>query len=452
MEKELKLSHSTISTIWKNREALKSSLNENRVKVKRHRKSTKSAIDDALFKWFKAQRSLNVPISGPILQEKANKLAKDLGMDVVCTSSWIQRFRYRHQIVFGKLCGESAAAPEGVSENWLANVWPILKADYDPEDIFNADETGLFFNMTPDRSLKFKGEKCSNGKMSKERLTIMVATNMTGTCKKKLLIIGKSKKPRCFKNVSSLPVEYDFNKKAWMTSVLFHSWLRTWDSELKKKNRRILLIVDNCPSHTTPQDLKFIKLVFFPPNVTSILQPCDQGIIKSLKTHYRKLHVSQIIQRIENNQPTKLSVLDAILLASKAWDNVTSSTIKNCFRHAGFQIDSENFDSDDSLEDDEDNIPLALRFPSSTENSKISLDEAFIDVDQDLFTCEQYVDAELIQTETEESISDSEEEIIESPTIAEACGAMSLLQKFIACNDNFFGEQTNNALLSLEKN
>jgi hypothetical protein len=56
-----------------------------------------------------------------------------------------------------------------------------------------------------------------------DRLTVMVCFNMTGT--NKFLVIVKSQKPMCFKNVKSLPVQYFDNKKTWMTSVVFETWL-----------------------------------------------------------------------------------------------------------------------------------------------------------------------------------------------------------------------------------
>jgi hypothetical protein len=121
--------------------------------------------------------------------------------------------------------------------------------------------------MLPDKTFKFKGETCSGGKMSKERLTVLVCANMTGTSKKKLFVIGKSKTPRCFKNVKSLPVIYEANKCTWMTSELWDRFLRKWDSELKRKREKILLLVDNCPSHTKLNDLHCIKLVFFTPKL-----------------------------------------------------------------------------------------------------------------------------------------------------------------------------------------
>jgi len=110
-----------------------------------------------------------------------------------CSASWIQRFRQRHNIGFGKISGDSSAVNTDICSNWLANVWPSLRAGYCDDEIYNADEAGLFFKLTPDKTLRFKGEKCSGGKSSKDRITVLVAANMTGTDKRKLLVIGKSK-------------------------------------------------------------------------------------------------------------------------------------------------------------------------------------------------------------------------------------------------------------------
>jgi len=82
---------------------------------------------------------------------------------------------------------------------------------------------------------------------------------MTGE-KKKLLVVGKSKRPRCFKGVKALPVDYIANKNAWMTQEIFSQWLMKWDNEL---DRKIVLLVDNCTAHNVSLNLKNIKLVFY---------------------------------------------------------------------------------------------------------------------------------------------------------------------------------------------
>ncbi|XP_066260611.1 uncharacterized protein [Euwallacea similis] len=45
--------------------------------------------------------------------------------------------------------------------------------------------------MTPDKTLKFKGEKCAGGKQSEERITVWVCANVTGTEKRPLMVIDQ---------------------------------------------------------------------------------------------------------------------------------------------------------------------------------------------------------------------------------------------------------------------
>ena len=84
--------------------------------------------------------------------------------------------------------------------------------------------------------------------VNKERLSVLLCFNMTTTDKIKLLIIGKSKKPRYFK-YKLIPVCYKANSKAWTTSDIFSDWLKIFDNNMFCQNRKMLLIVDNCP-HT----------------------------------------------------------------------------------------------------------------------------------------------------------------------------------------------------------
>ena len=87
--------------------------------------------------------------------------------------------------------------------------------------IFNSDEFGLFFKMMPDKSYVFKGQICHGGKESKEGLTVLACANSDGSENLRLLVIGKAKNSRCFKNVRSLPVTYDAQSRAWMTGIRF---------------------------------------------------------------------------------------------------------------------------------------------------------------------------------------------------------------------------------------
>lgn len=87
--------------------------------------------------------------------------------------------------------------------------------------------------------MTFKKETCSGGQHSKERITVLVGANMDGSEKLPLLVIGKSKNPRCFKNIKSKAVPYEGNKKPWMTAVIFENWLLELDKTYRKKKRTI---------------------------------------------------------------------------------------------------------------------------------------------------------------------------------------------------------------------
>ena len=118
--------------------------------------------------------------------------------------------------------------------DWTGRLSNILRA-YSPSDIYNADETGLIFKLMPDKTLEFKSVQCQGGKRSKERLTVMVCANMSGSDKLPLLVIGKFANPRCFKNLKTLPTQYENNKKAWMTSDIFTSWLKKIDKRFERQ-------------------------------------------------------------------------------------------------------------------------------------------------------------------------------------------------------------------------
>jgi hypothetical protein len=77
---------------------------------------------------------------------------------------------------------------------------PILIADHAPRDISNTDVTGLFFNIFPSKTFAFKDETCSGGKLSKNRLTVLLITNSDATEKIIPLVIGNAQNPRCFKH------------------------------------------------------------------------------------------------------------------------------------------------------------------------------------------------------------------------------------------------------------
>ena len=83
----------------------------------------------------------------------------------------------------------------------------IINKQLTTEQIYNVDETTLFWRCLPQSSLASGNEYSIEGyKESKERITVLVCSNAAATHKCKLMIIGKSSHLRALKIAEQLPV------------------------------------------------------------------------------------------------------------------------------------------------------------------------------------------------------------------------------------------------------
>lgn len=440
--KEFGIPANTLSTIIKNKAKY-----ENQSSLSKRIKGPEfKDVDECVLQWFRKCRDTNLPISGPLIQEKATEFAAKLGKpNFRASNGWLQNFKRRNEVGFKKITGESADVDDNVCTEWTEKLSDLTRG-YTPEDIFNADETGLYYQCLPDKTLAFKGDSCHGGKNSKNRVKLLLGANQTGTIKLKPLLIGKSKNPRCFKGVQSFPMDYTSNPKSWMKSEIFANWLTNVDKEMIKKKKKILMFIDNCTAHGDVPKLKNVKVEFLPPNTTSKLQPLDQGVIKNFKVLYRKEVVRQFLHDLEDKNPTKISVLDAMWMASKAWNNVTAKTIENCFLKSGFKRQNQDDEGEDvdcsvagTSTDDAIRPEQWAQITTSLDIEGITFEE-FVSFDDDLAVCGQLTDTDIIASvskpeEEEDDANDSDDGVAEAPdpvpSLRDARCAISTVQKFL---------------------
>ena len=146
-------------------------------------------------------------------------------------------------------------------------------------------------------------------------------------------MIGKSRKPRYFRGCQTLPCTYDSNAIAWMTRKIFEAWIKKCDNKFRKAKRSVAFIVDNCTAHPTDITLTNTEHIFLPPNVTSLIQPCNQGIIKTLKAHYRKGIIERMVAATDAGSSanaiefSKFDLLDAMNTIVASWSEITTKII-----------------------------------------------------------------------------------------------------------------------------
>ena len=235
--------------------------------------SCNKTIDRATFLWIKQVRAKNVPLSGPVIKEKANQLAREMGIDFVATNGWFHRFKARRGLCFKSIVGEAASVTPEMLREWKEKTLQSILSRYSASEIYNVDESGLFYQCLPNKPFTLPAEKASRGKKeSKLRLTMLIGANMTGEDKLDPLIIGKSANPRCFRGVSHIPLPYTSNAKAWMTSQIWTEWINKFDHRMRSKGKKIAFVIDNCPAHPVVSNLTNIEVFYLPTNTMKALK------------------------------------------------------------------------------------------------------------------------------------------------------------------------------------
>ncbi|CAG9806890.1 unnamed protein product [Chironomus riparius] len=316
-------------------------------------------LESMLFIWIEDCNQKGLPLSMENISIKSKDIYKSLKekldpQDKHCFNSsrgWFDKFKKRYQLHNLVLNGEAASADKTQADSFVETFLSKIDGNYSLDQIFNVDETGLFWKRMPSRTYIAQQSKSAAGhKVSKERLTLLLGANASGEFKLKPLLIYTSENPRAFKNVdkSKLGVYWRSNKKAWMTSVIFTNWVKTClVKELKnyslKKGMpfKFLILIDNAPGHANIEILNQIsdgiKFMFLPPNTTSLIQPMDQGCISTFKSYYLKKSYQSILDS-DCDEATvkdlwkKFNIAHAVKYITSAWTDVSENCVRGSWK------------------------------------------------------------------------------------------------------------------------
>lgn len=196
-------------------------------KMKTLRHAECPRMEKALYKWFLKRREKNLPVTGLMMQEKAKLLHNEYkeSASFHASSGWLQKYKRRFGIRYLKISGEKLSSQPELVDPFKRNLQvTISNLQLSKDQIYNADETGLYWKLLPGKTYVAREEKTAPGrKTEKQRVTFLACTNAAGTHKLKPLVIGKAKNPRSFRNFNC-PVHYRNSKAAWMTAAIFREW------------------------------------------------------------------------------------------------------------------------------------------------------------------------------------------------------------------------------------
>ncbi|KAL1141025.1 hypothetical protein AAG570_000951 [Ranatra chinensis] len=242
--------------------------------------------------------------------------------DFTASKGWFEKFQKRYQLKSVVLHGEAVSADQSAAEDYVNKYFQTIleESEYHPEQVFNMDETGLFWKKIPSRTFIFKDEAKVRGfKAYKDHVTHVICGNAEEFLLKPALIY-KAKNPRALKNKNKnlLPVH-------WMVK----SYLEEKGLEIK-----VLLLMDNAGGHAQELSYEGVRIEFLPPNTTSLIQPMDLKDMKveTAKASWKELppgivHESEELTPEEVNSAVDNTVRLAQMLEGEGFQDMNRADV-----------------------------------------------------------------------------------------------------------------------------
>ncbi|KAL2098487.1 hypothetical protein ACEWY4_004967 [Coilia grayii] len=291
-------------------------------------------MESALALWISDCRKKNITLDTNVIRTKAKKLYETFAdseeqddaeprpstsasnaepSPFNASKGWFDNFQKRFGLKSVFLHGEAASADTAGAVAYVNNKFKaiIQEGGYKPEQVFNMDETTLFWKRMPSRTSIMQDEAKAPGfKAQKDRVTLVMCGNAAGFMIKPGLIY-RSKNPRALKNKNknALPVYWMYNAKAWMTKSVNVDWFKQcFILEVKRYLRgkgldfKAFLLVDNAGGHADDLSYEGVQIEFLPPNTTSLIQPMDQGIIRAFKALYTRNTLQHLVEAMDSDR------------------------------------------------------------------------------------------------------------------------------------------------------
>ena len=345
----------------------------------RLRKPNNLLVRKILQEWISQSLWNGIPITSPIIQDTAQAVwhripAEHREGNGSFSYKWISNFLSKMDVNISVLDEELPKTPKV----WTFEERDVLKAYFakiPPKDLFTLDEAFLSYNLP----LDYAQYEASSIQRRIEVATVMLCSNLDGSEKLKPVVVGKYDSYKSFRNyfpnepkdpvsqsmlgtkmAKKFDISYHSNRKAWLTSNLFHNWLVRWDKRLVAVNRKIWIVLDDsCCHRIINLRLQNIKLVYTSSN--SKFLPFNWGVWDEFKTRYRiqqyqalidlQNRISKNIQsknKLEQNEclpsgkkclisfeQSQLTMSNAFKFIKKAWDDIPVDAIKANWKSSG---------------------------------------------------------------------------------------------------------------------
>ena len=347
-------------------------------KIMKHSKSLHNGpppsglwFEGELLAWVNALRLKDVPISSKLI------VTKILSIDPLFLTvpkenrlQYVYRFMRRHCFTFRRATHRGpklSSSRETVLAQFSAQLTRGLSirgamSDVTAARFVNMDQTAIYFepklNTTlSERGLRTVSIRCSGS--NQHRLSAFLSVSADGRKLAPFLVFKAAPNGHIERRLDDILPENCFGccqRKGWADERSMDIWLqKVWkpylvetmddDAPIVNKKATSALLLDDFKCHTQAsfghrlEQLSTHRIIITP-GYTGVLQPCDVGIIKPLKTSMEEkylLWASEMFLHLNNDE--SLPIPSRTLIAKwlcEAWeDSITPQIIINTFRKIG---------------------------------------------------------------------------------------------------------------------
>nr|XP_034182068.1 uncharacterized protein LOC117605174 [Osmia lignaria] len=283
-----------------------------------------NAIKEELLKWTCKTHATNSYLDKRMLREKALEFARTHGLDdFKCSEKWLNTFLRGHG--FSVDLQDRRGPTFANYRDWIDLMRSTI-IKYKHNDLFHVDELTMYTDVLP---LRIVSEETLS-ETRRNRVTILMGCNSSGTTKLPLLICGTyPSKIRVKEHV------YCNNEDSYIEDELFRKWLTNVNERMFNCNRKILMFLRRNRAHAlkdfAPSNL---KLIYLPEDFPPLLRPLRKHVFHYIKMIFRRRYVERLKQC--NEEWNLRDVLQSLI---EAWETIPREIIIFSFQKTHFRTD-----------------------------------------------------------------------------------------------------------------
>ncbi|XP_076627741.1 uncharacterized protein LOC143344972 [Colletes latitarsis] len=280
-------------------------------------------MKDELFRWICEKYATDSFLDRRIVREKALELTKTHGLSSFkCSNNWITNFLKDHGFS-ADLTNRSGPIFDNYRD-WIDLMRSTI-VKYKHSDLFHADELTMYSDVLPTR---IETTGCTES--PRNRVTVLLGCNSSGTTKLPLLICG----PYPSRTTTKDHV-YCHSQDSLISDELFSGWLTTVDDRMSRCNSKILLFLrHNRARAARDLSLTNTSLVYLPDDFPPYLRPLRRDVFHYVKMIFRQRYAERLMQ-----YTSEWNLRDVLESLIDAWERVPQETIVYSFQRTRFRTD-----------------------------------------------------------------------------------------------------------------